>query len=91
MERVAVSAQVTDVLDPRHLELAGQDYGEDSLLVRTAQPVEVRQGQVVRATGTVGQYQVFIEEEAYRPCSTTCTGSTRPRPTSTTPRGGPAT
>jgi hypothetical protein len=66
-ERVVVSAEVTDVLDPRHLELAGGEYGEDSLLVRTAGPVEVRQGEVVRVAGTVGQYQRFLESEGVPP------------------------
>jgi hypothetical protein len=65
--RVEVSAEVTDVLDPRHLELAGEDYGEESLLVRTVEPVGVVQGQVVRAVGTVGQYHLFLEEEGVPP------------------------
>ncbi|MBW0089606.1 hypothetical protein I4I73_02555 [Pseudonocardia sp. KRD-184] len=65
--RVEVRAEVTNVLDPRHLELAGQDYGEDSLLVRTAEPTGVVQGQVVRAVGTVGQYHRFLEEEGVPP------------------------
>ncbi|WP_300007568.1 hypothetical protein [Pseudonocardia sp.] len=66
-QRVTVSAEVSDVLDPRNLELAGVDYSEDSLLVRTADPVEVRQGQVVRVVGTVGQYHRFLEGEGVPP------------------------
>ncbi|MBW0093658.1 hypothetical protein I4I73_30640 [Pseudonocardia sp. KRD-184] len=66
-QRVTVSAEVTDVLDPRHLELAGRDYGEDSLLVRTTGPVDAIQGQVVRVVGTVGQYHLFRENEGPPP------------------------
>lgn len=65
--RVAVSAEVSDVLNPRNLELAGTEYGEDSLLVRTAEPVEVRQGQVVRVIGIVGQYHTYLENEGPPP------------------------
>ncbi|MFB9386657.1 hypothetical protein ACFFTK_26195 [Pseudonocardia petroleophila] len=66
-QRVTVSAEVTDVLDPSSFELAGQEYGEDSLLVQTAAPTEVRQGEVVRVVGTVGQYHRFAESEGVPP------------------------
>nr|WP_255425523.1 hypothetical protein [Pseudonocardia petroleophila] len=65
--RSSVSAEVTDVLDPTSFELAGQEYGEDSLLVQTAAPTDVVQGQVVRVVGTVGQYLRFAEEEGVPP------------------------
>ena len=85
-QRVTVRAVVSKVLDPRSIELAAQAYGEDSLLVQAPAPMAVRVGQTIRATGTVGQYHVFLEEEGYRRCSTTCTRSTRPSPLSTTRR-----
>lgn len=66
-EQVTVSAEVTDVLDPSSFELAGREYGEDSLLVQTAAPTEVVQGQVVRVVGTVGQYHRFAEDEGVPP------------------------
>lgn len=55
---VTVSAAVSEVRGPRSLELSGGDFGEDTLLVVTAQPVKIAQGQVVRVTGTVGQLQI---------------------------------
>ncbi|MHA6626794.1 hypothetical protein ACU61A_15275 [Pseudonocardia sichuanensis] len=66
-QTVTISAAVTAVLSPRHLEVAGTDYGEDSLLVVTEQPVEVAVGDVLRVTGTVGQYHVTMEEEGVPP------------------------
>jgi hypothetical protein len=66
-KQVTVSAEVTDVLDPTGFEIAGREYGEDSLLVQTAAPTEVRQGEVVRVVGTVGQYHRFAEEEGVPP------------------------
>ncbi len=64
---VTVSAEVTGVLGPRSIELAAREYGEDSLLVQAPQPIEARPGQVVRVTGTVGQYHVFLESEGVPP------------------------
>ncbi|MHA6783713.1 hypothetical protein ACVGOW_22380 [Pseudonocardia saturnea] len=66
-QQVTVSAEVTDVLDAGSFELAGQEYGEDSLLVQTAAPTEVLPGQVVRVVGTVGQYHRFAEDEGVPP------------------------
>lgn len=66
-QQVTVSAEVTDVLDAGSFELAGQEYGEDSLLVQTAAPTEVLPGQVVRVVGTVGQYHRFAENEGVPP------------------------
>lgn len=62
-QQVTVSATVTKVLSPTSLELAGGDYGDDSLLVVTAQPVPVQVGDEVRATGIVGQYHRVLEDD----------------------------
>lgn len=67
-QEVTVSAVVTEVLGPRNFELAGRDYGEDSLLVQTPDPVQVEQGQRVRVTGTVGQFHLLSEDD-YAPGS----------------------
>ncbi|WP_028931887.1 hypothetical protein [Pseudonocardia asaccharolytica] len=61
--QVTVSAAVADVLGPRSLEIDGADYGDNSLLVMTTEPVAVEVGQVVRATGTVGQYHRLSEHD----------------------------
>lgn len=60
---VTVSATITDVIGPRSIELAGKANGEDSLLVQTATPIDVQQGQVVRVTGTVGQFHRLSEDD----------------------------
>jgi hypothetical protein len=62
-QQVTVSATVTRVLSPTGVELAGGDYGDDSLLVVTAEPTRVRAGDEVRATGTVGQYHRVLDDD----------------------------
>ncbi len=62
-QEVTVSATVTDVIDPGSFELAGESYGEDSLLVQTAAPTLVEVGQVVQVTGTVGQFHRLAEDD----------------------------
>jgi hypothetical protein len=62
-QEVTVSAAVTAVIDPRSFELAGEDYGADSLLVMTSAPAAVQEGQVVRVTGTVGQFHRLSEDD----------------------------
>lgn len=52
-ETVTLSAEVTDVLSPRSFELAGDDWGDDSLLVLTQQQADVQEGDVIQVTGTV--------------------------------------
>jgi len=54
-QTVRISAAVSAVPSPRHIEVAGTDYGEDSLLVVTQEPVDVKVGDVLRITGIVGQ------------------------------------
>lgn len=66
-QRVTVSAAVAEVIDADSIELAAQGYGDDSLLVRSTEPVDAAVGDVVRVTGTVGQYQTFLEEEGVPP------------------------
>lgn len=53
---VTVSGPVSDVRGSSSFELAGGGYGKDTMLVMTGQPVAVVRGQLVRVTGTVGQY-----------------------------------
>lgn len=60
---VTVSAAVSEVLGPRWFELSGGDFGDDTLLVTTGQPVEVANGEVVRVTGTVGQLHRSVPSE----------------------------
>jgi hypothetical protein len=60
---VTVSGAVTEVISDRTFEIDGEDYGEDSLLVITAEPVTVAVGDVLRITGTVGQYHRVMESE----------------------------
>lgn len=66
--RVTVSATVSEVLAPRSFELDGVDYGDPSLLVQTPEPVVVEEGQVLRVTGTVGQFHRLSEDD-YAPGS----------------------
>lgn len=60
---VTVSGAVTETISDRTFEIDGEDYGEDSLLVITAEPVAVAEGDVLRITGTVGQYHRVMESE----------------------------
>jgi hypothetical protein len=60
---VTVSGAVTKTISNRTFEIDGEDYGEDSLLVITAEPVAVAEGDVLRVTGTVGQYHRVMESE----------------------------
>lgn len=62
-QRVTVDAEVTEVLGPRNFQLQARAYGDDSLLVQTSMPVQVRPGQTVRVTGTVGQYHIQADSE----------------------------
>lgn len=66
--QVTVSATVTEVLGPRSFELDGADYGEDSLLVQTPEPVVVEEAQDVTVSGTVGQFHRLSEDD-YAPGS----------------------
>lgn len=66
--QVTVSATVTEVLGPRSLEIDGADYGDDSLLVQTPEPVAVEEGHVLRVSGTVGQFHRLSEDD-YAPGS----------------------
>lgn len=66
--QVTVSATVTEVLGPRSFELDGARYGDDSLLVQTPEPVVVEEGQVLRVSGTVGQFHRLSEND-YAPGS----------------------
>lgn len=66
--QVTVSATITEVLGPRSFELDGADYGEDSLLVQTPEPVVVEEAQVVSVSGTVGQFHRLSEDD-YAPGS----------------------
>jgi len=61
--QVSVSAAVTAVIDARSIELGGAEFGEDSLLVMTTEPVTAKVGEVVRATGTVGQFHRLAEND----------------------------
>lgn len=64
-EQVTVSAEVTRVLSARSFELAGDGYGDDSLLVVSAGSSEViEKGNVAKVTGTVEEfsYDAFAKE-----------------------------
>ncbi|WP_199430532.1 hypothetical protein [Qaidamihabitans albus] len=56
-EEVTVSANVTEVIDPQSFVLAGEDYGDDSLLVLSGKDArKVQEGDVVKVTGTVREF-----------------------------------
>ncbi|MGQ0574202.1 MAG: hypothetical protein ACT4RN_08350 [Pseudonocardia sp.] len=61
--QVTVTASVTAVIDPRSIEIGGAEFGEDSLLVMTTEPVAAQVGDVVRASGTVGQFHRLAEDD----------------------------
>lgn len=65
---VTVSAPVSEIRGPRSFELSNPDSSADTLLVVTTQPVDLAQGQLVRVTGTVGQFHISppSEEAPYR-------------------------
>lgn len=50
---MTVSAEVADVLPPPSFQLAGDDWGDDSLLLVSANNAEVQEGEVVEVTGQV--------------------------------------
>lgn len=52
-QTVTVSAEVTEVLSPSSFELGGVGYGDESLLVISAERADVRDGEVVKVTGKV--------------------------------------
>jgi hypothetical protein len=70
---VTVTARVAEVPEPDSFELSGGDFGDATLLVSTGDPVEVTKGEVVRVTGTVGQFHEsfpvqgvpYIQESLY--------------------------
>lgn len=63
-DEVTVSAEVTEVFGPTSFELAGDDWGDDSLLVVSAEDApDLTEGQVVQVTGTVREF-VYADYEA---------------------------
>jgi hypothetical protein len=66
-QTVTVSAAVSEVLAADRIEVNGGAYGDESLLVIAQHPLDVAVGDVVRITGTVGQYHVTAEEEGVPP------------------------
>lgn len=58
-QTVTVSAEVTDVIGPQSFELAGNDWGDESLLVTSADNADVQQGNVVEVTGEVAEAFVY--------------------------------
>lgn len=65
-ETVTVSAEVTDVISPTSFELAGDDWGDESLLVTSATEVQnLNEGDVVQVTGEVGQFIYGDYSEEY--------------------------
>jgi hypothetical protein len=61
-ETVTVSAEVTQVLSPTSFELAGEDRGDESLLVTSAAEVQdLREGEVVQVTGEVSKF-VYVDD-----------------------------
>jgi hypothetical protein len=54
-QTVTVSAEVTDVIGPQSFELAGDDWGDESLLVTSANNTDVQEGNVVAVTGEVAE------------------------------------
>jgi len=61
-QTVTVSAAVSEILTEDRIEVNGGEYGDESLLVIMKQPVDVAVGDVIRITGTVGQYHMTMEE-----------------------------
>jgi hypothetical protein len=56
-EQVTVSAEVEEVLTPQSFRLDGGDWGDESLLVVSAeQATDVQEDDVVQVTGTVRQF-----------------------------------
>lgn len=62
-QTVTVSAAVSEVHGPHSFELSGGDFRDDTLLVMSDDPVEVIKEQVVRVTGTVGQFHETFPPE----------------------------
>lgn len=62
---VVVSAVVTDVLGDKAFVLDGSEYGDESLLVLSADLDGVRVGDVVRLTGIVGEFVHADYREEY--------------------------
>lgn len=60
-DTVTLEAEVTEVLSPQSFELGGQDWGDESLLVTSAEPVDVQQGNMVEVTGTVGEAFIYAD------------------------------
>ena len=58
-DTVTVSAAVTDVLTPQSFQLAGDEWGDESLLVTSAEQANVQEGTVVRVTGQVAEPFVY--------------------------------
>ncbi|MGH8966374.1 MAG: hypothetical protein ACRDXB_13755 [Actinomycetes bacterium] len=66
-QTVTISAAVSQVLAADRIEVNGGSHGDESLLVIARHPLEVALGDMVRITGTVGQYHVTMEAEGVPP------------------------
>lgn len=55
-ETVTISAEVTDVLSPRAFVLNGRGWGDDSVIVLSAEDTFLAEENVVQVTGTVGTF-----------------------------------
>ncbi|WP_216216744.1 hypothetical protein [Amycolatopsis aidingensis] len=64
-EQVTISAEVSDVINPRAFELGGHEYGDESLLVLYAEGADVHKRELVQATGTVRQFRYADYLEPY--------------------------
>ncbi|MDN5747340.1 MAG: hypothetical protein L0H64_02245 [Pseudonocardia sp.] len=75
---VTVSAAVAEVTDRGAFELSGGDPRDRTLTVLTREPVDVRPGEVVQVTGTVGQAHTvapadpvpYVQRPLYAPYET---------------------
>lgn len=66
-QTVTITAPVSAVLADDRIEVDGAHNGDDSLLVVTENPIDVAVGDLVRITGTVGQYHVTMKAEGVPP------------------------
>jgi hypothetical protein len=65
-QKVAVTAEVTDVIGPKSFAIGGRDYGEDSLLVLTQKgTADVQKGEMAHITGTVERFTFADYADVY--------------------------
>ena len=62
---VTVTGDVTRVITPASFVLTGEEYDDDSILVLSAQHLDVREGEQVTVTGEVQRFEYTAYEGGY--------------------------